>query len=70
MFSLELTECYRAGMLLHKKQDKISVTDNPKTLWESEPVFMKQKLDNFWTKFYSLKAEEDQNDDNVSFTCF
>lgn len=51
-------------MLLGKKlcDSKISIAENPKTIWEFGPVFMKQKLNNFCTKFNRLKTEEDQNE--------
>lgn len=41
---------------------EISPSNDAKTVWESDPIFMKHKLDNFRIKFNLLKVEEDQLD--------
>lgn len=59
-------------MMLSRKKlrnGKISVTENPKTVWESDLEFMEYKTVNFRTKRNRLKTEEDQNED-VLFTFF
>lgn len=64
MSTAKLTESSKAVMLLRKKMrnGEVTLADNAKAVWESEPIFMKHKLDNFRTKFNRLKAEEEQND--------
>lgn len=49
----KLTETSRAVKLLHEKfrREKATLNDNPKTVWETEPLFAVHKLDNFRTKF-------------------
>lgn len=63
MSSQKLTEGSKAVMLLRKKwrNGDVSSTDNAKSVWESEPIFMKHKLDNFRTKFNRIKAEGENN---------
>lgn len=59
----KLTETSRAVVLLRKKlvAGELDITQNPKTLWCSDPVFMEHKLDNFRTKLNKLKAEYYEN---------
>lgn len=56
----KLTESSTAVVLLRKKlaAGEVSLTDNPKTVWSSDPLFMEHKLDNFRSKFNRIRTEE------------
>lgn len=60
----EAFQTSKAVKLLRKKlcDGDIPPTDNPKSVWKSDPVFMAHKLDNFKTKFNKIKAGNDQQD--------
>lgn len=66
MSSHKLTESFKAVQILRKKfrNEKVSLTNNTKTGWESEPMFMKHNLDNFWIKFNLLKTEHEEHEGN------
>lgn len=59
---LKLTERSRAVILLRKRirNGKLSLSENAKTVWESDPVFMSHKLDSFRTRFNKIRAEEEK----------
>lgn len=65
----KLTESSKAVVLPQKKlrNGDISLSDNAKYVWESDPIFIQHKLDNFWTNFNRIKAEEEQAEGKVIF---
>lgn len=72
MTTAKLTETSKAVILLRKKirNGEVLLSDNAKSVWESDPVFMSHKLDNFRTKFNRIKAEDDQGEGKFSTVFF
>lgn len=68
----KLTEAPKAVQLLRKnfRNGEVSFSDNAKTVWESEPIFMKHKLDDFRTKFTRLKTEHEEYEINYIYFNF
>lgn len=56
-----LTESSKAVQLLWKKlqNGEVPHSHKAKTVWELKPLFLKHKLDYFWTKFNRLKTEHE-----------
>lgn len=53
-------------MVLHDKKPWNSETflgHNFKAIWESDPIFMTHKFENFWTKLNLIKAEVCDSED-------
>lgn len=44
------------------RSGEVTLAVNEKAAWESEFIFMKLKLDKFWTKINYLRAEKENND--------
>lgn len=61
-----LTKSSKAVILLYKKfcTGEISITDNAKAVWGSNPVYQVHKLDNFRTNFNRIKSEKDGSHGN------
>lgn len=59
MSAQNLAELSRAVLLLRKRLrcGEIYLTDNAKTVWQSDLVVTPHKLENVWTKFNRAKAE-------------
>ena len=59
----KLTESSKATILLRKKihDGEIDLSDNPKEIWSSDPVFMEHKLDNFISKFNRIRSAESKD---------
>lgn len=54
-----LAEASKAVKVLRKKfcRGETTLNDNPKTVWEREPLFAVHKLDNILNKFNRIKVE-------------
>jgi len=55
----KLTAKSPAKKLLRRKfeQKELTGLENPKEVWESEPIFMKHKLTNFRTHYNNMRNE-------------
>lgn len=64
----KLIESCKAVKLQLKKipAGEIFVSDNTSTVWESSPVFVGHKLDNYRIEFNRIKAEGDKGEGGVS----
>lgn len=64
----ELTETSRAVKMLREKSRRggITLNDNPKTVWEAEPVFDVHKLDKFRAESNTIKAKLMEKDRKFS----
>ncbi len=55
----ELTKSFAARQLVEKifKNGQITGTEDPKSVYESEPAFQQHKLDDFRVRYNNLKKE-------------
>lgn len=68
MSAAKIIEFSKAVMLLQKKirNEEILSTKSAKMISESDPIFMKRKLENFRGKLNRLKAKKEQFESTLS----